>query len=129
MLKVLQPGFVLSIIFQGWYGRGVWVILFKMIWKYGLKSVVKIRIYNIHKEKNVFGNVFQIDILVFRNMKLCFVHVFLKKKKKAASGTVLVWLHIRGRQHTEWDNTENLHQVGPECWTLMWNTTQTTLEH
>ena len=45
----------------------------------------KICIYIIHKEKNVFGNVFQIDILVFRSMKLtvwymCFLFfIFLKK--------------------------------------------------
>ena len=54
--------------------------------------------HSIHKEKNVFGNVFQIDILVVRNMKLCvwYVCFFLKK---ATTSTVLVWLHIRGRSH------------------------------
>ena len=48
------------------------------------KVLSKIRIYSIHKEKNVFGNVFQIDILVFRSMKLCvwymcFFFFFFKK--------------------------------------------------
>ena len=42
--------------------------------------LLKISIYSIHNEKNVFGNVFQIDMLVFINMNLCvwYVCLFLK---------------------------------------------------
>ena len=41
----------------------------------------KICIYNIHKEKNVFGNVFQIEYFDVKNIS-CVIGMCVKKIKK-----------------------------------------------
>ena len=105
----------------------------------------KIRIYIIHKEKNAFGNVFQIVYFSVRNIScvigLCFF--FFLIIKKADNNTVLnldATLHwrmgetllrchnalTRGREETictdAWERRVRVYcQVGPEYFTLYGN--------
>ena len=93
-------------------------MLFKMNWTCDLKSVVKKKcIFSIHNEKNVFDNIFQIDILEFRNMKLVIFFFFLKRCHRYCG----LWLHIRG-QHTQHQvGQSSLHRVGQSVGLYCWN--------
>ena len=73
----------------------------------------KIRIYSIHKEKNVFGNMFKINILVFRNMKLCVWYVCYLKKRLPP---ILFWFDYTSKEDTTHNGpTSHTTQHPPLC--------------